>query len=180
MRGEIVTGHKRQDADLYNELQPVRALIQAWGWPQDTTIQRPEGGATYDFDCIHPITGEIVAVELKEVVSPNTLRDADQNKTTTCWFEIRWPKAPGWERIIRDQMTQADKQLSAASGKRRVVLLRLHCTPRADAKESEDRLWNDMSCALKRIDVHEYPNVDDVWLTKREQLVFWPLQDSSA
>lgn len=162
--GDVVTGNKREDADLYNESQLVRGLVQSWGWPEDTSITRPDEGGTYDFDCSNPFSGEAVAVELKEVVSSNTLRDLDQNKGTTDWFDMKWPTAEGWKEIIRARMVQANKQLSAAGGKRRVVLLRLAYTP---TPQREDLLWEDIMQQLRLIEVAEYPNVDELWFTTR-------------
>lgn len=156
VQGVVRTGNPREDEQQYAERSRVEKLLAHWGWPRDSEIERP-GGARYDYDCVHAITGERAAVEIKRLVGPGDAM-TELHSTGSTNFTIRDLLA-----VPPELLAKANEQLNyAPSGVRRCVLLVLEYEPVIPPLLS---WWHLLVKAVWHLDLGLYSNVDEVWLT---------------
>lgn len=171
VEGPVRLGKPREDKKEYEEREKVEKLVEAWGWPVDSTnIERPHGGGTYEFDCTSGVTGERVAVEVKRITWPPRAM-SDLASTGRATFNVSADLLP----IPTARVHKANDQLAGApKGVRRCVLLAWDFEPMEGDPE-----WDWLVAALSRVDVHSYENVDEVWLTTSHLTQFfrWEFAD---
>lgn len=158
VEGLVRSGKPREDSKEHAEREKVEKLLEAWGWPLDSTkIERPNGGATYEFDCTNGGTGERVAVEVKRITLPEAaMRDlASTGRTTFNVMADFLPLPTARAKKANDQLAHAPR------GIRRCLLLAWDFEPMAD----DDPWWGWLIAALSRVDVPSYGNVDEIWVT---------------
>ncbi len=158
VQGVVRTGEPGEDGQQYAERSRVEKLLEHWGWPRDSQIERP-GGARYDYDCVHAITGERAAVEIKRVVGPGDamteLHSVGSTRFTTRDFLA----------VPAELLTKANEQLNdAPTGVRRCILLVLEYEPVADVPPLLS-WWHLLVKAVWDLDLELHSNIDEVWLT---------------
>lgn len=158
VHGVVRTGKPREDAQQYAERSKAEKLLAHWGWPPDSKIERP-GGARYDYDCVHPVTGERAAVEIKLAAAPGHAM-TELHSTGSTKFTIR-----DFLAVPAERLAKANDQLKhAPSGVRRCVLLVLEYEPAGDTSPVLS-WWHLLAKAVCDLDLELYSNVDEVWLT---------------
>jgi len=158
VHGVVRTGNQREDARQYAERSKIEKLLAHWAWPPDSEIERP-GDARYDYDCVHPVTGERAAVEIKLAALPGHAM-TQLHSTGSTKFTI-----PDFLATPAERLAKANEQLKdAPSGVRRCVLLVLEYEPVVDTSPILF-WWHLLAKAVCDLDPQLYSNVDEVWLT---------------
>lgn len=149
--GEVRTDDWREDVEQSEEREQVGKLLSYWNWPPNSNVDRPPGG-TYDYDCVHADSDDLVAVEIKRVMLPP---EAKRELLSTGSTEF---KTSDFLEVPAQRLAKANKQLFAATrGARRCVLL---------VAETETELdWEVLVQGVGGVDLSAYQNIDEVWLT---------------
>jgi len=156
VHGDVRTGNPREDAQQYAERSQVERLLAHWDWPRDSEIERP-GGARYDYDCVHPVTGERAAVEIKRVLGPGWAM-TKLHSTGNTGFTIR-----DFLAVPAELLAKANEQLMhAPRGARRCVLLVFGYEPVIPPLLCR---WHLLAKAMCDLDLELHNNIDEVWLT---------------
>ena len=163
VHGEVKTGHPREDVKEYAEREPVERLVDSWGWPANSKIQRP-ATSNYDFDCERAGGLETAAVEVKRLMLPEETM-AELARHDTAEFQVR-----DFVDIPHALVSKADNQLAGASADRRCVLLVWQMENPPD-----DYWWKVLKHALGRLDRASYTNVDEIYLATSHLRQFYRL-----
>ena len=161
----VKSGNPNEDVKEHKERSAAEAFLLYLGWPEPLKIERPaEQEGMYDFDCTHPVGGEMVALEIKDPL-PEGIIAAGSRPADHPQFQpkVEMPDQE-YPAKIKEILSHADQQLARADRKRRYLLVVLpKDTPVPDQLLTD--YWNSIGVEVLKDRSPQCQNIDQLWVT---------------